>query len=112
MGRLEPPVGEGIDSLGGKRSRRSRSDAEQGADWDSSTCCGDDRGPKVNEEDRVMASRLLEMNPTLRGVHSEKSVAKVLEKQREKDKAKQLVDLVEHLSSNVAAPDPVIICSA
>merc|ERR1712118_16800 len=104
-------VSEGVDGLGGKRSRRARNDPEHGTDWDSSTCVGDD-GPKVNEEDRDMANRLLEMNPNLRSIHSEKSVQKVLEKQREKEKAKQLVDLVENLSTNVSAPEPVIVTSA
>merc|ERR1719375_1747695 len=96
-----------------KKSRRQRAeDPNQiGPDWDSSTCYGD-QAPKVSEEDREMAKSLLEMNPNLRGVHSEKSVQKVLERQREKEQAKQLVNLVEHLSTNISAPDPVIINSA
>merc|ERR1719375_2095732 len=96
-----------------KKSRRQRAeDPNQiGPDWDSSTCYGDEQS-KGNVEDRDLAKDLLEMNPNLRGIHSEKSVQKVLEKQREKEKAKQLVDLVEHLSSNVSAPDPVIVTSA
>jgi hypothetical protein len=105
-------VSEGADSLGGKRAKLQRTeDPDQvGPDWDSSTCCGDDK-VQVSEGDKDMAARLLEMNPNLRGIHSEKSVQKVLQKQREKEEAKQLVDLVEHLQNNVAAPEPRIVVS-
>jgi len=103
-------AGEGIDDLGGKRRKRRTEDPDQaGPDWDSSTACGDDK-VKVNDDDKAMAAHLLEINPNLRGIHSEKSVQKVLEKQREK--AKEMVDLVEHLKANVSAPEPVIVTSA
>jgi len=105
-------VSEGVDGIGGKKSRKLRSDRDRGIEWDSSTCCGDDQVTKASEEDRDMAKSLLEMNPNLRAIHSEKSVQMVLEKQREKEQAKQLVDLVEHLSTNVSAPEPVIVTSA
>merc|ERR1711935_1287142 len=68
---------EGIDGLGGRRRRRrAPEDPDQlGPDWDSSTACGEDRVSQTTD-DKEMASRLLEMNPNLRGVHSEKSVQK------------------------------------
>lgn len=104
-------VGEGVDGLGGKRSKHAekRYDVDGKPDWDSSTCVGDEQS---FGEDRDMASRILEMNPGVRGIHSEKSVQKILEKQKEKAQAKELVDLVEHLKKDVSAPDPVIVTSS
>jgi len=104
-------VGEGIDGLGGKRSRRARRSEDGGTEWDSSTCCGDEQRGGA-EADRDLVARVLEAHPGVRGIHSEKSVQKILEKQREKEKAKDLVDLVEHLKKDVSAPDPVIVVSS
>lgn len=102
-------VPEGVDALGGKRSKARRQD-DGVPDWDSSTVCGDEH-KLGEEEDRDMAARILEQHPGVRAIHSEKSVQKILEKQREKEKAKELVDLVEHLKNDVSAPDPVIVTS-
>lgn len=98
-------------------SRASRSETKRNADgrpeWDSSTNAGDERS-KVDENDKEVAARVLESNPQIRGVHSEKAVQKIIEKQREqaeKEKAKEIVALVDQLKSEIAAPAPVIICS-
>jgi len=105
-------VGEGVDGLGGTRSKRAeaRRRADGVSEWDSSTCCGDEQRSAAADEDREFAARILEQNPGVRGIHSEKSVQKIIEKQREK--AKELVDLVEHLQNDVAPPDPLITTSA
>lgn len=101
-------ISEGVDSLGGKRSRRNKTDHQEDGkpEWDSSTACGDEQ--HVHAEERDMAARILEMNPGVRGIHSEKSVQKILEQQR----AKEIVDLVDRLKNEVAAPDPVIVTSS
>lgn len=101
-------ISEGVDSLGGKRSRRNKTDHQEDGrpDWDSSTACGDEQHGHAQERD--MAARILEMNPGVRGIHSEKSVQKILEQQR----AKEIVDLVDRLKNEVAAPDPVIVTSS
>lgn len=103
-------IGEGVDGLGGKKSRRSKK-MEGAPDWDSSTCCGDELQSAVADEDRDMAAKILEQNPGVRAIHSEKSIQKILEKQRD-EKAKELVDLVEHLKNDVAPPDPKIVVSS
>lgn len=94
---------------GGKRYKRKGGD--EVPDWDSSTCMGDESKVAASE-DRELAAAILEQHPGVRGIHSEKSVQKILEKQREKERAKELVDLVEHLKKDASAPDPVIVTSS
>jgi len=55
---------------------------ENRADWDGSTACGED-GPRVDREARSDAGRVMEAMPQLKGVHSQASVQKIIEKARE-----------------------------
>eukprot|EP00746_Dinoflagellata_sp_MGD_P161736 gnl/MRDRNA2_/MRDRNA2_88993_c0_seq1.p1 gnl/MRDRNA2_/MRDRNA2_88993_c0~~gnl/MRDRNA2_/MRDRNA2_88993_c0_seq1.p1 ORF type:complete len:399 (-),score=123.22 gnl/MRDRNA2_/MRDRNA2_88993_c0_seq1:260-1456(-) len=102
-------VPEGPDGV--RRPKRNKQSDDGLPDWDSSTCVGDE-AKVAHEEDREIAARVLEQHPGVRGIHSEKSVQKILEKQREKERAKELVDLVEQLKKDASAPDPVIVTSS
>lgn len=66
------------------RARVAR-EADKRSEWDSSTVCGDDK--RINEEDRVaklVADSVLENNPQFKGVHSNQSIRKMLEREAKK----------------------------
>jgi len=61
------------------RYARGQDDRE---DWDASTAMGDDR-PAVDREARSDVGRVMDAMPQLKGVHSQASVQRLIEKARE-----------------------------
>eukprot|EP00931_Biecheleriopsis_adriatica_P003996 TRINITY_DN105737_c0_g1_i1.p1 TRINITY_DN105737_c0_g1~~TRINITY_DN105737_c0_g1_i1.p1 ORF type:complete len:444 (+),score=114.25 TRINITY_DN105737_c0_g1_i1:69-1334(+) len=95
-----------------KRSRREERAAKEGIqEWDGSTVTGDD-GPKVDRDVKDMAEVVLESNPRMRGIHSEKSVQNIITKARERISENPVDDLVDYMRRDGPCPVPVITASS
>jgi hypothetical protein len=100
-------------SEGGRRRSAGRDRYNKdGAEWDSSTTCGDD---PITENDRELqdaAEMVLESAPQMRAIHSKGSVQKIIEKTRKKIAEEQAPsNLLEAMERDGPAPVPVITTS-
>jgi len=113
-------LGDGVSESGrAKEHRRRNREGGRGAggdDWDTSTCCGDDR-PFVDDATKDAVDRILENAPALKGIHSKESLAKIIEREKrtrgdldlDLDGSKRLN---EHMrKEGAAAVAPVIVAS-
>jgi hypothetical protein len=67
----------------GPARRRYGAPGDDRRDWDSSTAMGDDYAESIGRESRSDAGRVMEAMPQLKGIHSEKSVQRIIEKARQ-----------------------------
>lgn len=113
---------DGMSLLGDVRaesvasSKRSRGEQRYGADgrpeWDSSTNCGDERQENLAEH-KEDAERVLESNPAMRAIHSKESVAKIIERAKERHTPEMDgKDLIKIMREDAPAPAPVIVQAA
>lgn len=93
-----------------RRSQEERSNPDGRPDWDSSTAYGDER-PHMEEEVKDAAKRVMESNSQIRAVHSKESVARIIEKAKERQ-ADPAADLIEQMMRDGPAPAPVIVASS
>lgn len=79
------PRGSQLGDLPGRTGPAARAmgaTGENRPDWDASTAMGDD-APSLDREARSDAGRVLDAMPQLKGVHSQASVQRIMEKARE-----------------------------
>jgi len=94
-------------------SRRSKGEARYGGgapEWDASTSCGDDR-QHVDHEVKSVASAVMESHSQIRAIHSKESVARIVERAKEKQQGGTTEDLIESMRKSGPTPAPVITSS-
>jgi len=93
-----------------RRGQEERSNADGRPDWDSSTAYGDEPR-QLDEEIKDAAKRVMESNSQIRAVHSKESVARIIEKAKERQ-SEPAADLIEQMMRDGPAPAPVIVASS